>query len=142
MIACVFEDYLLNDIVEVVALFMVHIQNTVTTSDDTKEYIGLTSNTFKQRYTCHKSTFTNKNKAHSTSLSTYIWQLKDQNTPFTVDWSIMGRAQSYSRKTRNCQLCTLEKTQITLADPSRTLNKRNEIISKCRHRDKWLLKNW
>ena len=41
-----------------------------------------------------------------------------------------------------CQLCLLEKTFIATADPRKALNKRNEIISKCRHWDKTLLKNW
>ena len=39
-------------------------------------------------------------------------------------------------------LCLMEKTHISLADPASTLNKRNESIAKCRHRDKLLLKNW
>ena len=41
-----------------------------------------------------------------------------------------------------CHLCLLEKSSITFSDPLRTINKRNEIVSKCRHRDKLLLKNW
>ena len=114
----------------------------VTTADDFKEYIGLTSNTFKERYNNHKSSFKNTNKAHSTSLSSYIWELKNNNTPFTSDWSIMGHAKAYSSKVRNCQLCLMEKTFIMLSDPKQTLNKRNEIVSKCRHRDKVLLKHW
>ena len=59
-----------------------------------------------------------------------------------MDWSIVGLAPSYGRKVRMCHLCLLEKTSISLADPKKTLNKRNEIISKCRHRDKLLLKHW
>ena len=50
--------------------------------------------------------------------------------------------QTYNRKVRNCQLCLMEKTFIMLSDPKQTLNKRNEIVSKCRHRDKVLLKHW
>ena len=114
----------------------------VSTADITKEYIGLTANTFKERYNNHKSSFKNANKAHSTSLSSYIWELKNNNTPYTTDWSIMGRAQAYNRKVRNCQLCLMEKTYIMMSDPKKTLNKRNEIASKCRHRDKVLLKHW
>ena len=55
------------------------------TADKTKDYIGLTSNTFKERYNNNKSSFNNTNKVHKTSLSSYIWELKNQNTPFTTD---------------------------------------------------------
>ena len=114
----------------------------VTIADDTQDYIGLTSTTFKQRYTNHKASFVHANKAHSTSLSSFIWELKNQNQAHSLDWSIVGLAPSYGRKVRMCHLCLLEKTSISLADPKKTLNKRNEIISKCRHRDKMLLKHW
>ena len=46
------------------------------------------------------------------------------------------------KKVRTCHLCLMEKKPISLADPTKTLNKRNEIVAKCRHRDKVLLKNW
>ena len=117
-------------------------KSSVKSGSSTREYIGLTSTSFKQRYTAHKASFTHRNKAHNTSLSTHIWKLKDDQAPFSTSWSILGMAPSYSRKVRNCQLCLKEKAYISLADPSKTLNRRNEIISKCRHRDKLLLKNW
>ena len=72
---------------------------------------------------------------------TYICTLYKQ-IPHSTNWSILGLAPSYSRKVRMCQLCLLEKTFIATADPRKALNKRNEIISKCRHWDKTLLKNW
>ena len=117
-------------------------KNTVTSSDGVREYIGLTSTSFKTRFTAHKASFCHSNKAHCTALSSHIWDLKNKDIPFSSSWSIASMAPSYSRKTRNCQLCLMEKTLISLADPARSLNKRNEIISKCRHRDKILLKNY
>ena len=117
-------------------------RNTVNSGDGPKEYIGLTANTFKTRFAAHKSTFKHADKSTSTALSSHIWDLKNQNKPFTSNWSIMTLAPSYSKKTRSCQLCLSEKTLISLADPCKSLNKRTEIISKCRHRDKILLKNY
>ena len=114
----------------------------VQTANNSQEYIGLTSNTFKQRFTTHKGTFKHMNQAHSTTLSSHIWELHKKQTPYSTSWSILGLAPSYSKKVRMCQLCLLEKTCIATADPRKALNKRNEIISKCRHRDKMLLKNW
>ena len=60
----------------------------VTTADDTQDYIGLTSTTFKQRYTNHKASFVHANKAHSTSLSSFIWKTKTRLTPWTGQSSV------------------------------------------------------
>ena len=117
-------------------------RGTVKTANFTKHYVGLSSNSFKERYTGHKASFTHRAQANKTTLSNYIWNLRDKQTTYDLEWSILNLAPSYSRKVRNCQLCLMEKTLISLADPSTTLNKRNEIIAKCRHRDKVLLKNW
>ena len=108
----------------------------------TKQYIGLTSNTFKERFTGHKASFTHRKNAHKTTLSSHIWGLKDEQTTYNQHWSILSLAPSYSRRVRICHLCLMEKTHISLADPRTTLNKRNEIVAKCRHRDKVLLKHW
>ena len=115
---------------------------TVTTASGNKEYIGLTSNSFKQRYTAHKSSFNNIKHCNSTALSSYIWDLKSSGIPHTVSWKIQRLAPSYSRESKVCQLCLTEKTLICLADPANSLNKRNEIMSKCRHRAKHLLSHW
>ena len=47
-------------------------KNTVTSSDGVKEYIGLTSTSFKTRFTAHKASFCHSNKAHCTALSSHI----------------------------------------------------------------------
>ena len=117
-------------------------KSTITTADNTKMYIGLTGNSFKERFTGHKASFTHRTQAHKTTLSSHIWELKDKDIPFTQQWDIICTAPSYNRKVRTCHLCIMEKTHISMADPTLTLNKRNEIIAKCRHRDKVLLKNW
>ena len=114
----------------------------VTAGVDSKEYVGLASTSFKSRYSSHKSSFTHENKAHSTALSSHIWDLISNNTPHSLAWSIVRLAPPYSKETKVCQLCLVEKTIISLADCNLSLNKRNEIVAKCRHRDKWLLKHW
>ena len=67
-------------------IYTYNAQVTSTTANQTttKNYIGLTEGTFKQRYTQHKSTFTQRKLSNSTELSKYIWQLKDSNTSFTT----------------------------------------------------------
>ena len=110
----------------------------VKSAESTKSYVGLTATSFKTRYTAHKASFTYQSKAHNTALSAYTWELKHKNTPYTHNWSILKVAPSYSRTVRSCQLCLTEKTIISTMDKKSSLNKRNEIISKCRHRDKLL----
>lgn len=113
-----------------------------TTGQESKEYVGLTATSFKARYSSHKASFKHEEKAHSTALSSHVWELKRKNIPHTLTWSILKMAPPYSKETQTCQLCIVEKTIISLANCTTSLNKRNEIIAKCRHRDKWLLKNW
>ena len=60
----------------------------------TKNYIGLTEGTFKQRFSQHKSTFKHRKHINSTELSKYIWQLHDKKQDFNIKWSIMSRATS------------------------------------------------
>ena len=102
----------------------------VSTQQEYKEYIGLTSNTFKQRYYAHSNSFNRESNAHSTALSTHIWELKNKNIPFTTEWSIQRLAAPYSKETQKCQLCLTEKTLISLADSSASLNQRNKIVEK------------
>ena len=47
--------------------------------EDAFTYIGLTGDTFKSRYTAHKSSFTHEKYRTSTALSQKIWELKESN---------------------------------------------------------------
>jgi len=114
----------------------------VTTDETQKNYIGLTSNTFKTRYNSHKATFTDIEKRNSTELSKYIWKLKEKNTPYEIKWNIIQHAQPYSPATKRCNLCLAEKYHIITADRNNTLNSKSELISTCRHRKKCLLSEY
>ena len=116
----------------------------VTTESDTtgKNYIGLTEGTFKQRYTQHKLSFRNRNYSNSTELSKHIWTLKDNNTNFTINWSILATAPAYSYKSKRCHLCLTEKLYLIRAKKPSLLKKRSELISKCRHENKFYLANF
>ena len=55
-----------------------------------------------------------------------------------ITWQIIARAKPYSSASKRCNLCLLEKF-IIIREPHRcTLNKRNELVSCCRHRKKSL----
>ena len=104
-------------------------QATVTTEDNKldKTYIGLTENTFKTRFTNHKASLNHKTKRLNTELSKHIWQLKESNTRFKITWKILKQASPYNPASRP-----------NLA----SLNKRNELITSCRHANKVLLKSF
>ena len=100
----------------------------------TETYIGLTANPFKERYGGHKSSFKHEKRRLETTLSKYIWELKEENIPFTLSWKIMASAQTFSNVTGICQLCTREKWFIAYKPELCTLNARHELLSSCRHK--------
>ena len=89
----------------------------------------------------HKKSFRNRGYEHETELSKHIWKLKDNNTEFYLKWSIAAFASPYRCGTRRCDLCLTEKYIIARAEQKNLLNKRTELISICRHRNKYILKN-
>ena len=102
-------------------------------------YIGSTETPFKQRYANHLMSFRHEKHEHRTELSKYIWKLKREGNIFRVGWDILRRAFAYSCVSKRCDLCLTEKLMILSADKSTLLNKRSEIISKCRHQNKFCL---
>ena len=80
----------------------------------------------------------------STTLSRKVWELKEATPPinFTLKFSIVKLAQSYTKESKTCVLCQTEKVYIAYADHFSTLNARTELTGKCRHRRKFLLMNW
>lgn len=117
-------------------------QATVTRHDNAEKetYIGLTENSFKTRYNGHVCSLANKEKKSATTLSEYIWKLKDGDVPYSLKWSIISKAAPYSTATKKCNLCTEEKFFITYRAEMSSLNKRNELVGACRHRKKHLLR--
>ena len=100
-----------------------------------KFYIGLTKNFFKQRWSSHKTSFTQERYKDQTTLSTYIWQLKEKRANFDIKWSVVRRVNSHKPGDKICGLCLAEKVEILKhAADRRSLNKRNELFSKCRHK--------
>ena len=118
-------------------------QATVIRKDNNKKetYIGLTDNTFKTRYNGHTCSFRNNSKRNATTLSQYIWTLKDNNIEYDLNWKIIDRGKSYTTSNKTCNLCIKEKYYIICKPAMATLNVRNELSSECRHRKKHLLCN-
>ena len=103
--------------------------------------IGLTESSFKDRLYKHKSSLKYENKPNATELSNFIWDQKSKNIDVSLEWSILNKAKPYSPGSRNCMLCLTEKYHILFSGLN-LLNKRNELISKCRHENKYYLSNY
>ena len=118
-------------------------QATVTRKDNntTETYIGLTENDFKTRYRNHTASFPHAKHRNSTELSKHIWTLKDNNIEHFISWRILASHSPYNNSSKRCNLCLKEKLLIICRPELSTLNKRNELVSSCRHRNKTLLRN-
>ena len=103
-----------------------------------RNYIGMAEHSFKSWYTDHKQSFENKVYATKTSLSRYLWKLKEAGIKHSIKWSIMLRVCAYCGGSRQCNLCLAEKVCILNADKRFLLNKKSELISVCRHKNKFL----
>ena len=86
--------------------------------------------------------FKHENKKNDTELSKYmyLWQLKEKKKDFTITWKILAKARAYTTLTKRCNLCISEKFFIISKPHMATLNKRNELLSTCRHWRKYILK--
>ena len=104
------------------------------------KYYGQTSTTFISRYRNHMHSFKNKKLEKATELSKYIWNLKENKIKFEIFWKIERKANPYQPGGIFCHLCTSEAIAIGFHQGNECLiNSKDEILSRCRHRDKWKL---
>ena len=102
-------------------------------------YTGMTEGTLKDRIYKHNFDFRHKNYRKRTSLSKYIWNLKEHNYNFQIKWKILALSKSYNPASKGCNLCTKEKFYIIFKPGISTLNEKNEILKKCPYRRKWII---
>ena len=116
----------------------------VTSSGPQKIYFGLAEGKWKQRYYNHKKSFNHKRYSHETTLSSYMWHLKEtlDETP-SLKLSVVRCATRYSNILKTYLLCLYAKLVIvTYPRQPEVLNKRSELFCRCRHDNKYLLKNF
>ena len=109
-----------------------------------KVYFGTAEGDFKKRYYNHKKSFKNRLYECDTTLSKYIWEIRDKYAEEpTLKWSIVKRVALYSIIMKICMLCLQEKFEIVkYPRPDQLLNKRSELVSKRCHANKYLLCNY
>ena len=91
-------------------------------------YIGLTENTFKDRFYKHKNSFKYESKRNATELSNFVWEKKHANTRTNLVWNVLDKARAYKPETKRCMLYLTEKYQIIFSKLN-LLNSRNELVT-------------
>ena len=87
-----------------------------------------------------KSRLKNKRKYEKNSaIAKEVWRIKDKGGDFSIAWRIIGHAVAYNPTSKRCNLCLSEKLYIAENTGTNLLNQRNELISKCRHMNKYSL---
>ena len=92
----------------------------------------------------HVKSFKNEFYVNSTTLSSCVWEMKKRkNIIPALTWEVLRTAQAYSNKTKRYSLCLHEKLAIiTYPYPNELINRRTKLVTKCRHENKFLLKNF
>ena len=114
---------------------------TISSGNQRDLYYGSRSTAFKKRFNNHSSSFRHQRLEKSTELSKRVWEHKNKGRDYQIQWSVIKEAAPHRCGARICSLCLAEKLQIIKAKPEGLLNKRSELISKCRHKNNFLLKN-
>ena len=110
-------------------------------NDKERFYFGLADTTFKERCRNHIRDFKHGKYENSTELAKYIWQLKRDNISFSVKWTIIAKVYG-SPNLFLCKLCLTEKLWIIdFINDGTMLNKKSELLKRCRHLKKHLLRN-
>ena len=68
---------------------------TVNTDQETATYIGSCESSFKTRYYNHTKSFNNENYKKETTLSTYIWDLTENDQQYNLKWEIIAKCCRY-----------------------------------------------
>ena len=96
----------------------------------------------KTRYYNHKTSFSHEKYRHSTTLSSYVWELKDnKGIEPIMKWEVIKKCRKYRAEDRSCLLCMEEKLAIASCKSRNMLNQRSEVLNSCRHKRAWLLYN-
>ena len=104
-----------------------------------KVYIGTAETDFKHRFNNHTKLFILEHYENDTELSQEYWTIKRNHFTPKATWRIIKKCAPFNTTKRKCCLCLNEKFEIASYKGDNLLNKRSELISKCRHQNKLIL---
>ena len=102
------------------------------------QLIGCTKN-FADRYYKHRTDMINPKYKNGTTLSMYVWKLKEEKKAFSIKWKIIDRASPYNPISKVCRLHAKESYYILYRRDMSSLNKKSEIFHNCVHKYSGLL---
>ena len=106
-----------------------------------KKYKGIAETALKLRIKNHEKSFNHQKYKSDSALSAEYWNIKNNGGIPHVKWKILRKCRGYNPQSKQCALCLNEKLEILDNLGPNQLNKRNEVVSKCRHQTKYLLSN-
>ena len=99
----------------------------------------LAETTFKERYNKHKRDVKDIKYKYNTELTKYIWKLKNNYIKFNIQWKVVDKVYGKANSTM-CKLCLTDKLWIIHhINDNNILNKKSELINKCKLLNKFLL---
>ena len=102
-----------------------------------KLYKGSCATNFKKPYTNHKKSFNVPFYKHDTKLSREYSDLKMKQVNPHISRKIKGIYKSYNSTSKSCNLCLTKTLEILDGPDKNLLNKRSEIISQCRRKNRF-----
>ena len=106
-----------------------------------KYYIGASKTKWKNRFYNHNMSFKQERYRSSTTLSKYIWEIKEKGLTPEISWEILKKTIPPTNFRAKCLICLEEKFNIlTFPHRRELLNSRKELIVKCRHKENLKLK--
>ena len=102
-------------------------------------YIGTAERDFKHRFSNHTKSFNLEHYENDTELSKEYWSIKRNHFTPKVTWRIIRKCTPFNTTKRKCYLCLNEKLEIASYKGGNLLNKRSELINKCRQQNKYAL---
>ena len=109
-----------------------------------RNYIGLAEPVFKGRWLDHMTSCNDRQYEKKTKLSQEFWNIRDSgqnvNRYENIKFSIKKKSHPYRAGGRKCDLYLWEKLLI-MQNEKVVINKRDEFMSKCLHRNIFKLRN-
>ena len=107
-----------------------------------KIFFSTAKTKFKLRYSNHQRSFKFLKYKTDTELSNEVWRMKKSGQTPVTTWKIVRRCSPYNPNSKRCYLCLNEKLEIATYRGNNLLNKKAELISKCRHQNKYTLSKY
>ena len=96
------------------------------------KYFGLTAGPIKERIAKHMYDAKTLERRNATKLTERLGELMDREEKFNIKWKIVKKAASRKANSKHCNLCLVEKMEISVVRNLRThMNSRDEMGDNC-----------